>query len=96
MVGEDGVVDQEAVGAVRSIVTEVAAAAAEGPVLEAASLAPFAANLSTNVPSEQEATVTVIDEPEAEEGVKTQPVAVPVLLKSAAANPETASEKVKV
>ena len=88
--------DQEAVGAVRSMVTEAAASAAEGPVLEAASLAPFAASLNTNVPSEQEEATTVIDEPEAEEGAKTQPVAVPVFEKSAAVNPATASEKVRV
>ena len=76
--------------------TEAAVIAAEGPVLEAASLAPFAANLSANVPSEQEEATTVIDEPEAEEGVKTQPVAVPVFEKSAEVNPETASEKARV
>ena len=48
------------------------------------------------MPSEQEAAVTVIDEPEEAEGVKTQPVAVPVLLKSAEVNPETVSEKVRI
>ena len=45
---------------------------------------------------EQEETVIVIEEPEDAEGVKTQPVAVPVLEKSAAVNPEIASEKVRV
>jgi hypothetical protein len=54
------------------------------------------AKLNTTVPAEQEETATVIEEPEAAAGVKTQPVAVPVLEKSAAANPEMASEKVKV
>ena len=55
-----------------------------------------AKSLRTAVPSEQEVSETVIDEPEAAEGVKTQPVAVPALEKSAAVKPETASEKVRV
>jgi hypothetical protein len=54
------------------------------------------AKLNTTVPSEQEAAVTVIEEPEDAEGVKTQPVAVPVLEKSAEVRPEMASEKVRV
>ena len=49
-----------------------------------------------NVPSEQEEPVTVIEEPEAAEGEKTQPVAVPVLEKSANVRPETLSEKVRI
>jgi hypothetical protein len=65
-------------------------------VLLAASETAAAASRNTTVPAEQEATVTVIDDPEAAEGVNTQPVAVPVLEKSAAANPEMASEKVKL
>ena len=60
------------------------------------SLTPEAASLNIKVPLEQEETVIVIEEPEAAEGVKTQLVAVPVLLKSAAARPEIASEKVRV
>jgi len=48
------------------------------------------------VPSEQEAAVIVIDDPEAAEGVKIQPVAVPEFEKSAEVSPETASEKVMV
>jgi len=55
-----------------------------------------AANLSTTVPSEQDETVTVIEEPEAADGVNTQPVAVPVFEKSAAVNPEIVSEKAKL
>ena len=55
-----------------------------------------AARLNTTVPSEQEETVTVIEEPELAEGVKTQPVAVPVLLKSEAVRPVTLFEKVRV
>ena len=88
--------DQEAVGAVRSIVTEEADRAVAGPVLLDSSETAAAASLSATVPSEQEVTVTVIDEPEAAEGVKTQPVADPVFEKSAAVNPETTSEKVRI
>ena len=62
----------------------------------AVSVTELAANLSTTVPSEQEAAVIVIEEPEAEEGVKTQPVADPLFEKSAAVNPETTSEKVRI
>ena len=87
---------KEAVGAVRSTVTEEAEEAATGPLLEAESLTELAANRKTTVPSEQEETVTVTEEPEAAEGVKTQPVAVPVLEKSAEVRPEMLSEKVRV
>ena len=87
---------QEAVGATRSKVTEEASKLVAGPVLPAVSLTPEAANLNTTVPSEHEETETVIDEPEAAEGVNTQPVADPVFEKSAAVNPATASEKVRV
>jgi hypothetical protein len=48
------------------------------------------------VPSEQLATVTVIDVPLAADGVKAQPVAVPALEKSLDAMPLTDSLKVKV
>jgi hypothetical protein len=67
-----------------------------GPVLPAVSLTPEAANLNTTVPSEQEETETVIEEPAAAEGVNTHPVAVPVFEKSAEVKPVTASEKVRV
>ena len=67
-----------------------------GPGLPGTSLTALAASLSITVPDEQEEAVTVIDDPDEAEGVKTQPVAVPVLEKSAAANPEMASEKVSV
>ena len=67
-----------------------------GPALPVASLAALAANLNTTVPAEQEETVTVIEEPEAAEGVKTQPVADPAFEKSADVRPETLSEKVSV
>ena len=80
----------------RSTVTEEALRPLAGPVLPAESAAEEAASLSTTVPSEQEETVTVKDEPEAAEGVNKQPVAVPALEKSAAVKPETASEKVRV
>ena len=87
---------QEAVGAVRSTVTEEASTLLAGPLLPAVSDIAEAASRSTTVPSEQEETVTVIDDPEAAEGVNTQPVAVPALLKSAEVNPETDLEKVSV
>ena len=94
--GLEGADPQVALGAVRSIRTRDAEAAEEGPLFAALSLTARAAKRTTTVPSEQEAIVTVIDEPEAAEGVKTQPVAVPVLLKSAEVRPLTASEKVRV
>ena len=45
-----------------------------------------------SVPSEQEVSVTVKEEPEAAEGVNTQPVAVPAFEKSEELRPETAFE----
>ena len=48
------------------------------------------------MPAEQEATETVTEVPVEAEGVITQPVAVPVLLKSAAVRPLIDSEKFKV
>ena len=86
----------EAVGAVRSTVTEEAEMAAAGPALDAESLTPEAESLKATVPSEQEAAVTVIEEPEDEDEEKEQPVAVPVFEKSAEVKPETLSEKVSV
>ena len=80
----------------RSIVTWAAFKIAAGPLLPAESEIDEAESLKTTVPSEQEETVTVIEEPEAAEGVKTQPVAVPVFVKSADVRPETLSEKVSV
>ena len=49
-----------------------------------------------SVPAEHEEAVTAIEDPEEEEGVKTQPVAVPRLVKSAEVKPETFFEKVSV
>ena len=85
-----------AVGAVRSTVTEEVLRLLAGPVLPAESATEEAARRSTTVPSEQDDAVTVIEEPEAAEGVNTQPVAVPVLVKSELLRPYTASEKAKV
>ena len=76
--------------------TEEAEMAAAGPALDAESLTPEAESLKATVPSEQEAAVTVIEEPEDEEGEKEQPVAEPVFEKSAEVKPETLSEKVSV
>jgi hypothetical protein len=76
--------------------TEEAITSLAGPLLPAVSETALAAKLNTTVPSEQEETVTVIEEPELAEGVITQPVAVPVLLKSEAVRPVTLFEKVRV
>jgi hypothetical protein len=87
----------ETVGAVTSrviVVLDVAAAA--GPVLPAASLAPPTANSGTTVPAEQLVIVTVRDVPESVPGANAQPVAVPVFEKSPAATPVTDSENVRV
>jgi hypothetical protein len=67
-----------------------------GPGLPGTSLTALAANLSITVPDEQDDSTTVIDDPDEAEGVKTQPVAVPVFEKSAEVSPVTGSEKVKV
>ena len=69
---------------------------AAGPTLFAESTTEAKDRPRMTVPSEQEATVTVIEEPEAAEGVNTQPVADPVFEKSDAVNPETTSEKVRI
>ena len=87
---------QEAVGAVRSTVTEEAVRLEAGPALPDESETEEEVILSSTVPSEQEAAVTVKDEPEAADEVKTQSVAVPAFMKSADVRPETPSEKVSV
>jgi hypothetical protein len=76
--------------------TEEAIASLAGPLLPAASEIALAARLNTTVPSEQEETVIVIKDPELAEGAKTQPVAVPVLLKSEAVRLVTLFEKARV
>jgi hypothetical protein len=67
-----------------------------GPTLPAKSVTDAEDKPKINVPSEQEETVTVIEEPEADEGEKEQPVAVPVLEKSAEVRPVIDSEKVRI
>ena len=85
------------VGAVRSMVIALEARMALGPVLPAASATPLAARLSVSVPSVQLVIETVIEVPEAADGVPmTQPVAVPEVVKSDAARPDTVSEKFTV
>lgn len=85
------------VGAVSSRVMVVDAVAAdEGPVLLAASVAPFTANRGITVPSLHPVTVTVRVEPESVPGLNEQPVAVPVFEKSPEATPVTDSENVSV
>ena len=87
---------QEAVGAVRSTLTEEALRPVAGPTLPAKSVTEAKASRSTAVPSEQEATVTVKYEPDEDEGEKEQPVAEPIFEKSSEVNPETASENVRM
>jgi hypothetical protein len=84
------------VGAVLSMVTVVASALAVGPLFAAASATEFAARRATTVPSDVHVTDTVTEVPEVADGVNVQPAAVPVLLKSPAAMPETDSEKLSV
>jgi hypothetical protein len=79
---------------VRSTMTEEALKTPAGPTLLAKSTIEAEDKAKITVPSEQEDTVTVIEGPEAAEGVKRQPVAVPVFEKSDEAKPEMASEKV--
>jgi hypothetical protein len=67
-----------------------------GPVLPAASVAPFAAKCGMIVPAEQLVSVTVRIAPASVPGANTQPVAVPVWVKSPAATPVTDSENVSV
>ena len=87
---------QEAVGAVRSTVTEEAVRLEAGPALPDESETEEEVTLSSTVPSEQEAAVTVKEEPEDDEAVKTQSVAVPAFVKSDDVRPVTDSEKVSV
>ena len=90
--------DDCSVGAVVSVrvIVVVAVAADDGPVLPAASEAPFIANLGVTVPAEHDDTVTVREDPESVPGAKLQPVAVPVFVKSPAATPVTDSLNVNV
>jgi hypothetical protein len=78
------------------MVTLVASVFVVGPVFPAVSVTPLAAKRAITVPSEQLATVIVIELPLEADGVKVQPVAVPWLEKSPAAIPETLSEKTSV
>ena len=94
--GDPGTELQDTVGLVLSTRIEEALRLDAGPLLPAESDTAEAASRNTTVPSEQEATVTVIEDPEAADGVKTQPVAVPVLEKSAVVKPLTDLEKVRV
>jgi hypothetical protein len=79
-----------------SIVTEDALRAAVGPVVEAELITELGERRAITVPSDEHTTETVIAAEAAADGVKTQPVAVPVLEKSPAAMPDTGSVKVNV
>ena len=73
------------------MVTEPESVAAEGPVLLLASVTESAASRTWTVPSEQPVTTTFTEVPLAADGANEQPVAVPALLKSPEAIPETVS-----
>jgi hypothetical protein len=86
----------ERVGAVVSMVTD-AASVLEALVLPAVSDTPPDARRKTTVPSLVQVTATVIEVPDAADGVNAHPVAVPpLLLKSPEAIPLTLSEKARV
>ena len=75
-------------------VTVEESTAATGPVFPAVSDTPFCARRSWSVPSWHWVTTTLTLLPLAADGVNTHPTAVPAFVKSAAAIPETDSEKV--
>ena len=89
-------VNDATVGAVMSRVTVEPSAAVAGPVLDTASVAPFAAKRGMIVPSPQPVIVTVRETPESALGSNTQEAAVPVLEKSPATMPVTVRENVSV
>ena len=89
------VVGAAVVVVVLSMETLAASELLAGPVLPALSVTPFAAIRSMTVPSLVQVTETVIELPEAADGVNAQPAAEPPeLLKSPEAMPETVSPKV--
>ena len=71
--------------------TVAAVTAAVGPVLDAASVTLLALSARITVPAEHEVTGTLYAAPEPVGVPTTQPVAVPVRVKSAAASPVTLS-----
>ena len=81
---------------VSRVIVSVAVAADAGPVLPAASVAPFAVNTGVMVPDEQPDTSTVRVVPESDPGANEQPDADPALEKSPASTPVTLSENVSV
>ena len=89
-------VNDDTVGAAASRAIVGPSAIVAGPVLPAASVAPFAAKCGMIVPAEQLVSVTVRIAPASVSSANTQPVAVPVCVKSPAATPVTDSENVSV
>lgn len=93
----DGVVVDVVVVVVVSIEIVAASELLAGPVLPAPSVTPLAASRKTTVPSLVHVTDTFIELPEAADGVKAHPVAVPPgLLKSLDVRPETLSLNARV
>ena len=78
------------------MVTDDANEAATGPVLLVISMTLLAASRTITVPSDSQTTPSVIVTPNGLDGAKTQPVAVPVFEKSAAAKPDMRSLNVKL
>ena len=76
--------------------TDDADEAAVGLLMLFPSMTLPAASLTITVPSAVQTTLRVIDTPHGLAGAKTQPVAVPVFVKSAAARPEMRSLNVKL
>jgi len=81
---------------VSRVIVVVAVVSDAGPVLPAASVAPFAVNTGVTVPDEQPDTSTVRVVPESDPGANEQPSADPALEKSPASTPVTLSENVSV
>ncbi len=88
--------NDDADGGVRSIVMAPESASVAGPVLPGASVTASAARRAMTVPSEQPEALTVMLVPDDAEGVNTQPVAVPWLLKSPEAMPDTGLSNARV
>ena len=89
----DNVINPVGVEAMRTKETDDEAVSVAGPVLPAVSETELARKTVSSVPSEVHETEIEIDVPVAVAGLKVQPVAVPLLNKSALESPEIVSPK---
>jgi hypothetical protein len=89
----DNVINPVEVEAMRIKETDDEAVSVAGPVLPAASETELARKTVSSVPSEVHETEIEIDVPVAVAGLNVQPVAVPLLNKSALESPEIVSPK---